>query len=388
MNPINKNNNINIELTHLDSLTKNTLKYFLQSNLCKHAKISKSPAMTDLFIVDSQKIIGTNFLNEMKGSNKTVIILCFKSENLTKHDNILLLAKPLDTIKLIELIDQVHSSLKGKQQEYTTTNSGLMIDNDKNNVNNSQHSHLFNALNAEDEKDIHQRFKAQKFVGTNKDIEVGKDSHDKIFIAEEKYLYYHLNKVITLANSNKSNIILQTFSAKIIYLYKEKIFLHDMEANKLKLVQSAPLSTDVKHIFIKENKTFHKEGFQSTDKDVFIWASAIQASKGRLPNYTNIEKSVILNTWPNFSQLQVFRYSVQITAVWSMYNLSLVETAKQLQIPQRYVFTLYFAMNSLGYAEIDSKNKNKGEGIQSKTKHTNKSLFSKILSHVFNRQRI
>jgi|GEM_PF-4128369 len=382
-----ENNNINITLTYLDDLTKNTLNYFVQSNLCKFGNITQPPAITDLYIVDQQKIYGTNFLSEMTGSTKFVIVLHFDGEHLEENNNILLLKKPLDTIKLIDLIDKVHKSLKGKHINNTDNSNKLNLIKgvDKNIVNDSQHTHLLNAINEEDEKDIHQRFKAQKFVGSNKDIELESESFDKIFISEEKYLYYHLNKATKLANSNKSNIILKTFSADIIYLFEEKIFLHDMDANKLKLVQTAPLTTDIKILLVNKDKTIVKEKSNRECKNSFIWASAIQASKGRLPNNTDIEKPVILKAWPNYPQLQIFRYAIQITAVWSKYNLSLIETAKQINIPQRYVFTLYLALTSLDYAEIACNHNNEDVQFESDKDNGNKSIFSNILKQLFHR---
>jgi len=80
--------------------------------------------------------------------------------------------------------------------------------------------------------------------------------------------------------------------------------------------------------------------------------------------------------------LQIFRYAIQISAVWSRNKMSLIETAKQLKIPQRYVFTLYCAMRSLGYASIENHN-NIPEPATTIIQTSNSSLFTKILSHIF-----
>ncbi len=88
-----------------------------------------------------------------------------------------------------------------------------------------------------------------------------------------------------------------------------------------------------------------------------------------------------MRCWPNFTKLLVFRYAVQITSAWSRNNLSLLATAKQLQIPQRYVFTLYNAMHSIGCVDTSKEIK-----IDSKIRGESQTVFSRILSHIFKKQ--
>lgn len=372
-------NQINIKLTHLDNLTKNTLSYFLQSNLCKCGKLTDSLDETHLFIVDYYQIHGSKFLSSLKSSNKHAIILHVEDSIPELGEKILLMKKPIDTIKLINLIEKTYRSIKGKEKETQSSNTKVVVKEEV--LNDSQHNHLFNAINEENKLDIHQRFKAQKFVGSNKDIDAKKTIPSNIFFTEDKYLYYYLERATKLAQSKQLNIILRTSFGDITYLIKEKIFIHNFDANKLKLVQTSPLSTNIIIKYIDKNISLFTNQQKEVDKTEFIWESAIQASKGRLPKGTDLNKTVKMKTWPNFSKLQIFRYSVQISAVWSRNNLSLIETATQLNIPQRYVFTLFCAMNSLNYALIDESSKTFNTTIENKSKNT--SLFSKILTHMF-----
>ena len=369
-------NKINIELNYLDALTKKTLAYFFQSNLCKNAILSKTPDITNLYIVDYLNIKGSHFLQQTLNNNKFVIILHNNSDQIEPHDKILLLEKPIGTAKLVELIDRAH-----KETFYNkTTNNENQKENqtDRKILNDSQHTHLYNAVHEENKYDIHQRFKAQKHVGSNKDISENNKLPENRFLTKNKYLYHYLKTSTKLANTNKSNTVLKTFYGDILYNFKNKQFTHELDTNKLKFIQKSTLSEDIIITFTNDNLENISEGGRRINEAEFIWESAIQASKGRIPKTTNPNNPVILKAWPNFSKLLIFRYAIQITAVWSQHKISLLETAKQLKIPQRYVFTLYCAMHALNYAETDNIREN------STLKTSNESsLFSKILNHIF-----
>lgn len=88
--------------------------------------------------------------------------------------------------------------------------------------------------------------------------------------------------------------------------------------------------------------------------DGFLWKTAILTSHGRVPMGTDLTAPVILTRWPNFSRLMLTQHALQITALWADIPCSLIETAKLLQIPQRYVFSLYSAMVALNLAGIAS----------------------------------
>lgn len=374
----NSDKKLNIELTNLDELTKKTLSYFFSSNLCQYGKLSQSQAKTNLYIVDSHRKSDNINLSNLENSAQYAIVLHIDSEKPHTNNNVFYLKKPIDTFKLKSLVEHIYKKVyKNIIVTEVTPKENVIIDD-------SQHSHLFNAINVETQEDIHLRSRAQKYVGSNKDIDIEDiDKHKgKIFLTETKYIYYYLKKAKKMAKTNKSNVIMKTFSGDVYYDFNKNIFMHNLEVNKVKLLQSSPIITEIKYYFIDDDSHQKSTYVKSIDATEFIWESAIQASKGRVTENTDITKCVNMKTWPNFSKLQIFRYAVQISAVWSRHKLSLVETAKQLSIPQRYVFTLFFAMNSLGYAHIENKTeRNENNSVLDKNK--NSSVFSKMLSHIF-----
>lgn len=247
--------------------------------------------------------------------------------------------------------------------------------------NTNGNSHLSMAMQDETDKDVLNRYKAHKHVGSNPDIDPNNSEQlEKIYHTPEKYLYFHLARAVKRANEKKSDIRIHTVFGSILFDYKTQLFHHAFTGTKLKYIKSSPLfnQTDCSFIEIKSEVLQSKKYNQNARK--LIWDSAILASKGRVPRGTNLKQVIEMECWPNFTNLIIFRYVVQITSAWSRHSLSLVETAKQLEVPQRYVFTLYNAMQAIGCAKMSaSKKQNFNLGKKGR------SVFSKILSHIFSK---
>ncbi|WP_398307475.1 hypothetical protein [Zoogloea sp.] len=81
------------------------------------------------------------------------------------------------------------------------------------------------------------------------------------------------------------------------------------------------------------------------------WDLALWASRGRLPQGTNVDHPIRLKSWPNLTRLAVPPEAMRIAGLWSRSSLSLRDTAHALGIPQRYVFAFYSACSALGHVE-------------------------------------
>lgn len=85
--------------------------------------------------------------------------------------------------------------------------------------------------------------------------------------------------------------------------------------------------------------------------ETMLWTVSLWASRGRVPKGTDLYVPVSLVSWPGFSRLLITPHALQIAALWSTRPLSLMETARLLAIPHRYVFALYSACLALGLTE-------------------------------------
>lgn len=77
--------------------------------------------------------------------------------------------------------------------------------------------------------------------------------------------------------------------------------------------------------------------------DATLWKLGMTTAKGRLPVGTDVTKAFFLKSWPNMTRLQRSPFSLRIAALWATRGASLLETARILEIPQRYVFAFYNA---------------------------------------------
>jgi hypothetical protein len=85
--------------------------------------------------------------------------------------------------------------------------------------------------------------------------------------------------------------------------------------------------------------------------ETMLWVISLWASRGRVPTGTDLDAPVSLVSWPCFSRLLIPPHGIQVTALWTTRPQSLMQTAKLLAIPHRYVFGLYSACLALGLIE-------------------------------------
>lgn len=114
----------------------------------------------------------------------------------------------------------------------------------------------------------------------------------------------------------------------------------------------------------------------------FLWKTAILTSHGRVPAGTDLHSPVVLSRWPNFSRLMITPHALQITALWADSPYSLIETAAILQIPQRYVFSLYSAMVALNLACVTPCIAPHKKKISLSTHSDKRGLFQRLLAKI------
>ncbi len=421
---------LQINLKNLDDITQNTLNFFFSSNLCSFAEINLFDNEANLLIVDFNRGINEAFLKELTQKEQVALVLYFKDDEPFDNSRLMWLKKPIQVMELKKKIKQAHErSKEGRIQPFAqkervqikkqtpadivslvniedkieppkkpntssvqqlkspeeikkefmqaVNNKHIKIEKKK---KSNKNSHLFHAIHEETEKEIKNRYRAHKHVGSNPDVDLDDlDNLDKVYFEPEKYLYFHLLKATKAAHKQKQDMIIKTVSGNIYYHYKKHEFIHDFDSTKLRYMRSNTVFKPTKILPLEKKSQIILHHPLIVKHDEMIWQSALLASRGYLPAGTDVHKPVHLRYWPNYSKLQLFRYIIQITAAWSRHRISLADTAKKLKIPQRYVFTLYTAMFALECANISS-DKSSFSGFD---KGKSQSIFSKILTRMF-----
>lgn len=83
-----------------------------------------------------------------------------------------------------------------------------------------------------------------------------------------------------------------------------------------------------------------------------LWVVTLLCARGRVPAGTDLDAPVVLHSWPNFPRILIPPYAMQIAALWMTRPTSLMQTAKLLRVPHRYVFALYSGCHALELLEL------------------------------------
>lgn len=392
---------LQIYLSNLDNLTQSTLSFFFNSNLCQKAELKNSDEGVNIYIIDLDRKFDKKIFTDLAKKNQYAIFLHNQNNTPTLKENTYNVSKPVQVKYLKQQIDFIAIRL----QESKTKNSSIKSATQKNikksikneltsvseiqQPNNKpkqiqppiQKNHLDMALKKTTESDIINQYRAHKHVGSNKDIDPkNPEELKKIYHTPQKYLYSHIVKAVKLGKQNKSDTLIKTLFGSLLFEYKSQLIYHQFNGTKMRYFKSSPLFFETKVSLIKFSKDAKQIKTTTQNAQELIWESAILASKGKLPQGTSLTQAVEMTSWPNYSRLLVFRYVVQISAAWSGNHMSLQDTATQLNIPQRYIFTLYNAMLAINSAKINNVINNVSKIKNDKRK----SVFSRILSHMFN----
>ena len=377
-------NKLKVFLKDLDGITKNTLQFFFGSNLCTHAELNQQEQHAELLILDYDRGINNDAIQNLMNNKQYAIVLHLGNEDAFCSNNIYWLQKPIQPGQLKKCIVEIYEKFNKKNQFYNNkvSDEATTITNAIRNTKAENHSHLFSAVHEETDHDKQSRYKSHKFVGSNHDINPNNASDlSLIYLTPNKYLFHHLAKSVRIGKLKQSNVEITTSFGRILYNLKEGQFHFDFEQDTLKNKMANPLFTRTVIDLVGSIKDMPLKNHHIIGANKFIWESAILASKGRIPIGSNVLNNVNMSSWPNLSELTIFRYAIKIIAAWSKHRMSMIDTATHLNIPQRYVFTVFCAMQAVNHANI-GKNVSSFELNQPTKK---KSIFAKILSHIFNK---
>jgi hypothetical protein len=193
--------------------------------------------------------------------------------------------------------------------------------------------------------------KEKAFVGTAPDIDPDDPAQTaKIYYTPNHYLQGHLQQALNLAVRYNSNVAIEGPWPAIEIDMRERRILVATDERHLKSHCTLPDATLETQLRTFDGKGKLDGGSQAYSLPALFWKVALWASRGRLPVGTSLTQPIYLRRWPNFTRLDVTPFALAIAALWAAQPRSLIDTAKHLQIPQRYVFAFYSAAKSLQLA--------------------------------------
>jgi len=102
--------------------------------------------------------------------------------------------------------------------------------------------------------------------------------------------------------------------------------------------------------------------------DNVLWKTALWSSRGRVERGTSLDAPVHLRAWPNIPRLMSVPDGLRIAALWVTQPTSLLDTARKLGVPHRFVFSFYTACQAFDLVE------QLGVDVQSNSVHAAKAV--------------
>ncbi len=371
---------------------RNALQYFFHGPCNDYCEIVDEGS-SDLSIIDLDGLTGQQCLEDHQTRNpeKPLILL---SVDYREIKDAILIRKPLKSEILISALKAARkkvlrsnnlsdNNLAKKPTKITLTNkpvsilkekvSGSVRNPDENNVvqNISGSGEVLQPqVSTEEEINkvpitnttphqttaFHKLHAGHCYIGSAPDIDLNDSSQlEKAQYDPEIYFQSYIAKAVIKARNSAQSVLLTIPDGWIVIRPDTQTVLIDIQDSKLRAFSAVPISdeTITKSIIDDSNLTKYTKLATSITLEQLLWKSALWSSRGRVPIGTNLTLPISLKNWPNLSRLLLSPHALRISALWSEYPCSLLDTAKNLQIPQRYVFAFYSACNAIGIVSVE-----------------------------------
>lgn len=209
------------------------------------------------------------------------------------------------------------------------------------------------------------------------------EERESILFSPEAYLLGDVTSALDAARKTHRPVLIEALRERIVFFPESNLLFTTFDPYHLKQVCSEPLHrSEVSTHILGDRESLVLEdqisGGKLVNADTFLWSMSIWTSLGRLPRDFDINMPVTLKHWPNLTRLPPTPHAMRIASLWSQRAVTLEETAKLLEIPQRCVFVFFNAANALGRLRFVPGAKSQG-GL---TSNKNRGLFSKLLHKV------
>lgn len=115
------------------------------------------------------------------------------------------------------------------------------------------------------------------------------------------------------------------------------------------------------------------------DLDACVWTMSLLTSGGRLIQTLDPSHLYQLKHWPNLTRVESIPHVMSLAAMWTQQAATPFDIAKQLGIPQRYVFAFHSAATYLNLLQREQTAPNPNPKTEPKK---NRGLFSRLLKRL------
>ncbi len=227
----------------------------------------------------------------------------------------------------------------------------------------------------------------QEYIGSAPDID--QDDPEQLASAQYNPVVYfqsHIQRAARKAGKYRKAVLLTMPHGSLVVVSDGKSALLDIKESRLHAFCAIPINDETLTMIFMEEDALQKYRANATPVALvqILWKAAIWASRGRFPIKTSLNNKVIFRDWPDISHLLLFPHALRIAALWADQPCSLIETARTLEIHQRYVFAFYSASNAIGIAYVRGGDGSENDRDDSKPAKKTRApgLLNRMLNHL------
>jgi hypothetical protein len=334
----------------MDQRQRETLR-LLFSRKCENRYHLVEESSARIFMLDLDGYGGEERWREFRQSHpdQPLILISLKAHSTNDPDAVFV-RKPIPIQSLIDAIEQQSLRLTQDTEHPTLSTASATASTPENTPQPAKKPARIKPA-ARKAASIMDASLEQAFIGTAPDIDpADPDLAEKIYYNPEHYLQGHLQQALNLAVRHNRNVAIEGPWPTMELIIEQHQFRVSIKERRFRSHCTLPDAT--LRVSLRQ---FDGAGEISEDTLTYalptlFWKVALWASRGRLPEGTSLTQPIYLRRWPNFTRLEVTPYAFAIAALWAEQPRSLLDTARHLLIPQRYVFAFYSAAKSLQLA--------------------------------------
>jgi len=236
------------------------------------------------------------------------------------------------------------------------------------------------------------------FVGERADVDISNPQQLKeVFYSPNKLLQAIMEQARTKSQQSEQVVQLNVMNHVFYFDTKNQTVYSNVGPAVIRHLcavnQDEPATYTVKpdsfrddlNFIIQANKDKNKaSGKHSWSMEAFMWVITLWCSRGRVPEGTDLTQPVYLMQWPNLTRLEQIPHAARIAALLYDQPRTLIDTANQLGIKQRYVFAFFCACKSIGLSDISVRDVDKLFESEQPKQNKNQSILSKLLGKLAN----
>jgi hypothetical protein len=223
-------------------------------------------------------------------------------------------------------------------------------------------------------------------IGTAPDINPGiSEDVARAQYRPEQFLPAFLSHALDLAAREDKWVRVEAPGGDIIVLPGgERVQVKSANSLSLRSLCSLPVAKDRCRVSVigPYYRMDDEHEFPLMNATPLLWRMVLYSSRGRLPAGTDLTAPVDLQNWPNMTRMAPIAHAMRIAALWATHPCSLLETARILGIPQRYVFAFYSAAHAIGSVRIMQGTGPNRVAVSSKQASKKRGILSRILARI------